>query len=266
MESKAYYVVNKYSDLKKTYENTLKNTIKYRSRLFTGSLISNVLVFLIVGLLYFGFIFGIFLTIVVVPNENFGSVVILVMLLFLIFSIIGAYILFKLIPLQLFPTVLIMEPERGFTEGMRRSFRILQGWKNKLKFIASQAILAYIVSFVAQIIFGALIFGVLIGLFFVVILLNLNTVAFVMVFIIGGVISVVIYIIGLIEGQSIVLGTFHGQSYINLVKPELMDEQANASKYQHPNPPGIYYCVNCGQTLSSEQNFCPVCGEPVKSK
>lgn len=270
MASKAYHTITKYSKPKQGYAESLRETIGARFRVFLGSTIANLVVLAVVIIVYVGLFLLVGTLIIAIPYANFGTIIILLMLMVIVLALVAIYLVFRMIPLQLYPTVLIMEREEGYGSGFKRTFDIMPGWKNKIKFFFAQAILSYLVSFVAQFVLFAFIFGAIFVFFFVVLVLNLNGLFAILLFIITDGLLFGIYFIGLVEAENIVLGTFHGQSYINLVKPEFMDVDVNYQKYQSSYTtavqPNAVYCTNCGQLLTSEQNFCPACGQPVKAK
>ena len=263
-QSKSYYFLNKFSNPKLSYEEVLFTTKKYRLRVFIGTLINALISLSLIGLLYIGFILSMFVLFSLVINSPSITLIVVLITFFILYLILILYSLFKLIPLQLYPTVLINESNIGYSEGLKRTFQILPGWKNKIKFVILQLLLSYIVSFVAEMIFLGLFFGTFIVLVIFAVLIKASGNIAIFILLGGILISFGVYMIGIIEAENIVIGTFYGQSYVNLARPDLFYDEINKEKINKPFQQQGLYCTNCGLFLTLEQNFCPNCGKPVE--
>ena len=262
-ESKALHLVLKQSFHEQKYVDTLQDSIKFRRRIFIGSLISNLISFSLLIIFYVLFLFFIIGIVFLNLNSNIQIVFPILFSVFIIFALVFVLIIIKLTPLQLYPSILLIENKLNYSAALNRSFQLLPGWKNKIKFIISYIILIYLVNFASQFIIMAIIFGMFVVLLFISIFLHLNAAGLLSIFALTFVITFFLSLLIFTEMQNIVIGSFHGQCYLNVtgvntkvsMKNSMLEPQINTQ---------IVYCVNCGQPLTPEQKFCSSCGVPIK--
>ena len=256
IQSKSYHVLELYQNPSATYKNTLNVTVKSRLRVFVGIFISGTISGSIILATYVILILFLFFT------ANRGPSFISILPFFIYLDLIPILIItFLLLPLQIYPSVLLIEKDLSYINGIKRSFKILTGWTNKLKFFVLNALLMYIVNFITEF----LLFGfILVGFFGGIILigtLHLSGQAATILIISDIAFCFSLYTIILMEIDGIVTGNFYGQSYVNLVHPELDIGLVNKAKFQPGYYPQITFCTNCGNQLTQQQLFCPVCGQ-----
>ncbi|MHA1984355.1 MAG: hypothetical protein ACW967_08370 [Candidatus Hodarchaeales archaeon] len=131
MVAKSYHVVELQHDSKSDYRKILQETKKYRLRVFLGVLISAIIT-LIPTMILYGILF---LGLLVSPSGEISVILVNFLLFYLLFIVGIIIILYFLIPLQIYPTILVMEPNISYIDGLKRSFKLLSGWKTKLKFM-----------------------------------------------------------------------------------------------------------------------------------
>lgn len=257
--TKSFHVVQEYTKGENSYVNTLEMTKKSKLRPFIGTIISGLIIFAIAVAVYF------VVFVVLFGAIRFGNINPLQFFsLFLIAEIAPLLLIsYLLIPLQMYPSILLIEDKIGYQEGISRSFKLLTGWKTKIKFFLLYYILNYITNLVLEVALFAIIVGTIIVALFIYTIIH-GTLFWIVI------IELVIVIFSLfmaftIEAETIVSGTFYGQSYVNLALPDLMPP----SKVSYTNMGNVgvnKYCVNCGQPLDGSSIFCPNCGAPVKYK
>ena len=259
IHSKSYHIVQSYTNPGTSYRETLNKTVKFRFRVFIGSVIYGFITFGVMVILYAAlFLLLYFLTGSILDFRFFVSIFYL--------AVLGPafVIMYFFVPLQIYPSVLLIENNLGYKEGIKRSFEILAGWKNKLKFIVLYLLLTYIASFIMEfVLIGIIIVGFFVILFFVLGLHLTGATAFL--FVIFGVsFGFAIYITMTIEVNGIITGNVYGQSYINLVHPELDLGPVKKPYFEQEFYSKPHYCTNCGSQIQPNTLYCANCGQKVQ--
>ena len=259
IHSKAYHIVQTYTNPGTTYRETLDNTVKFRFRVFIGSVIYSLITFGVIVFLYA--ILFLLLYLLGGPTPDFQFFVSISYL-----SVIGPtfVIMYFLVPLQIYPSVLLIENNLGYKDGIKRSFEILSSWKNKLKFIVLYLLLIYIANFIMEFV---LIGAGLVSLFVIIVVvfglhLTVTNAILFGIFVIS--LGVAIYTTIFIEVNGIITGNVYGQSYINLVHPELDSGPVKKSSYDQGYVSKPFFCTNCGSQLQPNTLYCPTCGQKIQ--
>ena len=264
-QSKAVYVMQKYENPSRTYREVLEYTKDVRARAFFGTLITGFIVFAVIFTFYIAFVIVLITSVFLFINSQSTVYLFVLIGLTLIFLILFVFIFLRLIPLSLYPTVLMIEKDKSYGNAIRRAYEILPGWKNRVKFIVVQGLLSYIVSLVGEFLFFGLIFGSIIASLIIFSLIRISPeMLFILIFLVIVIVST-IFLIGLTEIQNIVLGSFYGQSYVDLVRPDLL-EDFNNTKYKNQDQSTELFCTNCGHAVIKEQQFCQNCGTPLHNR
>ena len=279
--SKSYHIEKLYNNQNVTYKNTLDETKPYRLRVFISSIIEFGITFILTSMidLIFLFIFILFSS----GNINYLSLFSIISNLQIVPELIIGILT---IPLQLYLPIMLIEKKLGYIDGIKRSFNVLTGWVNKLKYLALTFVLGLIIGFILQMLFLGVFFVSIFGLLFLYI--GLVNIGITLTGYTGWVVLIIciavilaIFITFSIETLLIVTGCLNGQVYVNLVHPELDQTQSQLGKqqYYYPNypptappnynsisPPNTShgsYCTNCGNQLSKNQIYCPNCGQKI---
>lgn len=257
--SKAYHVLKLNEGIEIDYKKSLEDTKKYRLRSFIGMLITAGLAFIPIFFILSIFVFSLFSS----PEGfliAFRSNILLFNIIYLGVVILLSYLL---IPLQIYPTLLTIEPDLGYVQGIKRSFNIISGWKTKLKFILLMYILQMIVNFFSQIIIFGLVIVIIMGfvLMFVIFQLNIEVG---LIFIFVGFSTILIAIITIVGiSQSIVTGSLYGQAYVSLARPELLENKIKKTPYYFKRNSIPIFCSNCGFEFGSDAKYCTSCGREI---
>ncbi len=256
IHSKTYHVSELYRKSETKYNESLNQTVKSRRRVFIGSLISGLISFsllIVLNLILEGLLF-------LVLNRT--TLVISLFPLLLYIEIIPSIIIgFFLVPLEIYPSVLLIEKDLGYIEGIKRSFHILKGWTNKIKFFLLAMLLIYIVNFILEFVLIGVLFGSIFVIVIVIFTLHLTGYTALLTGIVLFALVISFLLMMVIEIEGIVLGNFYGQSYVNLVHPDLEYGPVKKTDVQQYYSQAITYCTNCGQQLTAVQMFCPNCGQ-----
>ncbi|MHA2336950.1 MAG: hypothetical protein ACXACX_06595 [Candidatus Hodarchaeales archaeon] len=126
-----------------------------RLRLFIGTIITGLIAGGVVTVLYIFYILGAFYFVFSQSVYASAFPFLILTALFFVGIIIVTYLL---IPLSLFPTVLLIETDKGYIECIKRSYQLLPGWKIKLKYMFLVFLVTYIINFVIQFVMGILLY------------------------------------------------------------------------------------------------------------
>lgn len=279
--SKSYFIHRLYNDSTSTYKITLDETRPFRGRVFIASIIEMIISLILSTAIYVVFI----VLLILVSNGNSNLYIIIANASN--FQMIPSLIVsFLLIPLQLYLPIMLIEKNTGYIDGIKRSFKVLSGWENKVKYLLLAGLLGLIIGFIMDFVFLGVFFVSIFGLiflYFALVKIGITLTGYVgwMFLIVCVSLILAVFFTILIEILLIVTGAMNGQVYVNLVHPELDQTQNQLAykqnyypNYPSNNPPNfipanapinspVTYCTNCGNQLNATQKFCPICGQKV---